>query len=205
MAYCTAANVNLISQVTYEQLNGFASAAALDTFITNDLIFQAERIIDDFVGRREGTLRHFNPHGSVSWYLDGSGKSTVWTPPKYSPTLKVYNVHINGASMGWSSPANIKIYDQYLTVPGARFRKGDLNVQIYGTYGYLLIPHDIEYMATQMCANILLDMVRRRQAGGATSTDFATMTTSLFGSPAIFTDDMRMRLKSYRIKWLDIG
>ena len=205
MAYCVSALVNLLSQVTYNQLVGFANAAALNTHIDDTLIPAAERTIDAFVGRREGTLRHFNPHGSVSWFLDGSGKSTVWTPPKYSPTILVGNVKIDTTSMGWLSPTNVKLYGQYLTAPGNRFRKGDLNIEVFGTYGYIKVPEDIEYMTAQLCANVLVDSVRRRASDGVVSTDFATSATSLFGAPTVFTDDMRKRLKTYRIKWMDIG
>lgn len=204
-AYCGTELVSFIGQVAYQQLTGILSPGTLNNYTNGTLIPAAERIIDDYVGRREGTLRHFNPHGSVSWFLDGSGKSTVWTPPKYSPTLYVGDVWINGNSMSWVSPTNVKLYEQYLTVPGATFRKGDLNVKIYGTYGYIKVPKDIEYMTAQLCANVLTDVVRRRAADGVVSADFMTMATSLFGSPTVFTDDMRKRLSDYRIKWLDIG
>ena len=110
--------------------------------------------------------------------------------------------------MAWSSPANIKLYGQYLTVPGARFRKGDLNIEVFGTYGYLLVPADVELICAQLCSNILLDSRRRRWASsGLTSLGAISINVSaaIFGDPHVFTDDMRARLKSYRIKWLDIG
>jgi len=204
-SYCGTELVSFIGQTAYQQLTGILSPGTLNSYVAGTLIPAAERIIDDFVGRREGTLRHFNPHGSLSWFLDGSGKSTVWTLPKYSPTILVGNVKIDGASMGWVSPTNVKIYEQYLTAPNNRFTAGDLNIEVFGTYGYAVVPKDIEYMCAQLVANVLNDVVRRRASDGVVSTDFATMATSLFGSPTVFTDDMRKRLKDYRIKWLDIG
>lgn len=204
-SYCGTALVKFIGQTSYNQLTGVLNPATLNNYVQGTLIPSAERMIDDFVGRREGTLRHFNAHGSLSWLLDGSGKTAIFFPPRYCPPIYIGNVNIDGASTGASSPTQIKMHEQYVDYDNSRFRKGHLNIEFFGTYGYIYVPKDIEYMTAQLCANVLNDVVRRRASDGAVSTDFATIATSLFGSPQVFTDEMRKRLKTYRIKWVDVG
>jgi len=169
MAYCGTALVNYLSQVEYDELTGFDAEADLHSFVEETLIPSAERTIDNFVGRRDGTLRHFNPHYSASILLDGNGKNTLWLPPKYCPPIDIGTVNINGVEVFARSASSdaIKLHEQYLDYDGGRFTEGKLNVELVGTYGYNAVPADVELICGQLVANVLLDARRRRWASMA--------------------------------------
>ncbi len=216
MAYCTTDHVKYQGQVAYTQLRYLTTTALLDDYINGTLIPQAEHIVDTYVGRRDGTLRHFNPHTHITTgiSLDGSGKRILFIPPKYCPPIDIGTVNINGVKVFARTATNtaIKLYHQHIMYEGGRFSEGLLNVELLGTYGYTYVPEDVEYITTQICANVLLDMVRRYSADDVAATapgmtDFSTMfgSPAIFSSPTIFTKDMKNSLLDYKIRWMDIG
>lgn len=214
MAYCGTELVAYLGQIAYTQLSYLTTTAMLNTFIDGTLIPQAERMIDTYVGRRDGTLRHFNPHYDSSILLDGSGKRILFIPPKYCPPIDIGTVSINGVEVFARSATSdaVKLYHQHLMYDGAIFSEGLLNVELNGTYGYNTVPSDVEYMTGRMCANVLLDMVRRYSSDDVAATapgmtDFSTMFASpaIFSSPTVFTKDMKDGLIDYKIRWMDIG
>ena len=212
MAYCGTEVVNYLSQVTYNRLEGILSIGTLNAWVNGTLIPNAERTIDAYVGRRDGTLRHFNPINTATYpvTVDGNGKSVLFIPPKYCPLYDIGTVAINGTNVqsGTASTFPIKVHEQYLDYDGGHFTEGHFNVALSGTYGYAHVPEDIQLICAQIVANILLDCRRRWWfSGGVTSLGplSAQVLPALFGDASIFTDEMRRRLDTYRIKWVDIG
>lgn len=211
MAYCGTELVEYYSQVAYDQLTYLLSRGTLQSFVEGTLIYHAERIVDAYVGRREGTLRHFNPHGTVLMTLDGGGKSILFMPPKYVPLISpMYSVSIDGTSI--TPVGDIKVYDQYVQMKNRYFTEGLQNVLMVGSYGYVAVPYDVESITAQLCSNVLLDMVRRYSSRDVATTspgqtNFNTMFASpaIFSSPRVFTDEMRQRLETYRVRWVDMG
>jgi len=166
-------------------------------------------MIDTYVGRRDGTLRTFNNYGGAVFTLDGTGKDIIFLPPRYAPLRGLSGVTVNGNSVGMSA---IKSYKQYVRYDGGHFSEGKQNIQFTGTYGYGTVPWDIEFICTELCSNVLLDMVRRFSAEDVAhtspgQTDIASMYASgaIFHAPHIFTKDMKMRLREYKIEWIDLG
>jgi len=210
MAYCGSEVVLYLSQVQDSQLSVVLSLGTLNSFIEGTLIPKAEGIIDAYVGKRDGTLRYFNPHTSTTGIdLDGTGKNVLFLPPKYSPWINLGSVTIDGSAV--AAVTDIKRHDQYLEYDGGHFNEGEQNVSLFGTYGYATVPEDVQLICAQICSNLLMDMVRRNVApdvfmslmqgaerGGA---GFRT----LFAQPTVFTKDMKQTLDEYRVYWVDVG
>lgn len=214
MSYCGTELVEYLSQVAYTQLRYLLSRGTLQSFVNGTLIPQAEAIIDNYVGRRDGTLRHFNPHGTdaspTTITLDGNAKSVLFVPPKYCPMIGFGTVNISNTAVG--DPTLIKVHTQYVDYDGGHFSEGKQNVELIGSYGYATVPNDVEFLTGRLCANVLLDMARRYSAEDVAhtapgQTDFSTMFASvaIFSSPTVFTKDMKSQLSNYRIKWVDFG
>jgi len=187
------------------ELTGLLSPGTLNNFVEGTLIPEAERVLDGYVGRREGTLRHFNPHNDQTVTLDGPGKRVLFIPTQYCPWLGLGTVNINGSAVG--NVSDVKVHEQFVQYDGGVFSEGAHNIELIGSCGYALVPSDVEYITAQLTSNVLLDMVRRRVADNVVSTDFATVQAALalFGGTNVFTDDMKANLKTYRIKWVDLG
>jgi len=210
-----------MSQITFQQLRTTLSLGTLNNFVNGTLIPSAERYIDSYVTRRgmfvphmEGTFRHFNPHGTPAApgtiTLDGSGKAVLFIPPRFCPPINFGTINIGAGTV--PVVTDVKLHTQYVDYDGGVFTEGKLNVDLIGSYGYTSVPADVEMICARLCANLLLDMVRRYQAEDVTSvapghTDFTTMFASpaLFASPTIFTPDMKSQLDEYRLSWVNLG
>jgi len=194
--------------MAYMQLGGVLSLGTLNDFVNGTLIPDAERTIDVHVGRRDGTLRHFNPHGTdatpITVTLDGNAKSVLFVPPRYCPLIGLGTVTVDDNEVTIS---NIKVHPQFIEYDGGHFTEGKQNIQLKGSYGYASVPSEIQLMAAQLCSNTLLNVARRRLTDGIPQSGIAVLAASraLLNVPIIFTDDMREKLKSYRIKWVDLG
>jgi len=209
-AYSGTAEIYFLSGMRKEILGEFEAQgqSVYNAYVNGTLIPQAENFIDTYCGGRDGTLRRFNSNLGT-WRQDGSGKSVLFVPPKYTPLMGTPTITIDASAV---SDTIIKIHDQFIQLDGASFRKAPMNVYLKGTHGYVTVPQDISYICGQLCANALLDMARRNTAEDAASAgpgrlDFNTMfgNPAIFGAPSILTSDMRNRLDAYRIKWTDLG
>jgi hypothetical protein len=181
-----------------------------DAWLNGTLIPQAIKLVDNFVGLRDGTLRHFNPHNDQTITLDGNGKNVLFIPPRYSPILGLGTVNVNDTAVG--DVTNIKVYKQFVRYYGGHFSEGMQNIDLIGSYGYATVPDDVAFICAELCSNVLLDMQRRFSAEDVAhtspgQTDIASMYASgaIFHAPHIFTKDMKMRLREYKIEWIDLG
>lgn len=207
--YCGSLDVRYIAQTQYDQLTEFATEAAFNNWISGTLIPQAEGIIDRYTGHQFGTP------SLGTFVLDGSGKSILFFPTKWTPLIGLSAGSVDGVGL---TMTQIKVYDQYIRYNNGNFTQGKQNCVFYGSYGYLdkngspIVPDSVKYICAQLCANVLLDMVRRNVAPDLFRQILLTRTAegergigSLWASPHIFTEELKNMLNEYRIVWADIG
>jgi len=197
--YCGTEEVRYMAQVVYDQI-GFSGDSVFNEWMGSYLIPAASRFIDTYCHHSFGSYL-----GTV--LLDGSGKQVLWFPPKWCPIISVVKGTLDTSAI---TVANLKVHDQYLDWDGGIFTKGKHNVQIELKYGYNSVPDDIRFVATQLAANVLLDMVRRQvtpdvfmklmQGGGE-----GGGVRSLFFAPEILPKTAKSVLENYRIHWVDLG
>jgi hypothetical protein len=197
VSYCGSALVKYYSQVAYSQVS-MGSEAELNNFVVGTLIPQASKIIDNYVGHSFGT-----PSVGTFTY-DGSGKTVLFLPLENTPFIGLTAGSVSNAGL---TVANVKVHDQYLELDGGAFTKGKKNVTIFGSYGYVTLPNDIQFVCAQLAANVLVDMVRRKVYPDA----FLAMAGSggdaqaLMASPTTFTKALKEQLDGYRVLWIDVG
>lgn len=176
------------------------SITEFNSFINGTLIPQAEKFIDSYCGHTFGTPTP----GTLT--LDGNGKSVLFLPPKYCPLIGVGAGSIDNTAI--TPITDVHAHDQYLEYYNGNWNAGCKNVVIYGSYGYTSIPKDINYVCAQICANVLMDMVRRRMAPDLFSSVMEGREpafSSLWASPDVFTPNLQKLLDAYKITWVDFG
>lgn len=201
MAYTDAETVRYFAQVDREQLN-FKNETDYDSFINDVLIPKAQALIDHYCNH-SFTLR------LVDYYLDGSGKSTLWLPPEYCPPVMFGTVTVDGVSV---TIADIHLSEQFIQWDGGSFNASSpKGIHLIGSAGFGTIPTDIQMVTDQLCANSLLDMVRRKMAPDLFSEiiragpETGGGGRNLLAAPWIFTKDLKQMLEPHRIIWVDIG
>ncbi len=152
MGYTTPYVVRMLAQVEFNQL-GFNSNGDFEDFIQHNLIPQADKRIDSFCNHSFGTPT------IGTWSLDGTGNSVLFMPTERCPVIGISAGSINSSAVTVSS---IKVHDQYLQLDGGVWSEGKKNVTLAGSYGYASFPNDVGWVSAQICANILLDMVRKK-------------------------------------------
>ena len=208
--YCGSLDVRYYCQTQWDQLTEAASEADFNNWIAGTLIPHAEGIIDRYVGHSFGTP------SLGTFTLDGSGKSVLFFPTKWTPLIGLSAGSVSGAAI--PDITAVKVYDQYLRYDGGNFIGGKQNCVFYGSYGYLdkdrgpIVPDSVKYVCSQLCANVLLDAVRRNMSPELFRAILMTRTSegekgigSLWASPHVFTEEFKEMLEDYRIIWADIG
>ena len=205
--YCSTIDVNLFSQIEWQQL-GFDNLGALGDWLAGTLIYKAMDFIDNY-------CRHNFQDNVGTIYVDGRSRETVhvtssgvvteWpdTYPEFPiglmpiPLMRVTAVSIDGVAQ---TIGNFRTYNTHVAYVNSVFNEGRQNVILTARFGYGTVPHDIQYVCAQLCSNMLSDMVRRRmfadlmtpimEAGGDISI--------LFRSPRVLTDNEKSILNKYR-------
>jgi hypothetical protein len=207
--YCGSLDVRYLCQTQYDQLTEFTDDATFIAWMKGTLIPMCEKIIDSYVGHPFGTP------SLGTFILDGSGKSSLFFPPKWTPLIGLSAGSIDSSAVNVD---DLKIYDQYIRYSGGNFTEGKLNCVFYGSYGYLdkdrapVVPDDIKYVCAQLGANVIVDMVRRnvtpdlfRQVLMTRTSEGARGLGSMWASPYLFTTELKDICDKYRILWADIG
>jgi hypothetical protein len=171
--------------------------ATLDNFVGGTLVPQAEKFIDTYCNHSFGTP-------SFAWIkLDGNGKDVLFFPPKYCPLIGFSSGTVDGNAI---TASDLKVYDQHVRYDGGIFSEGKKNVVLYGSFGYLgTMPTDIMFVCAQLCANVLLDMVRRKMTPDLFMRMAESAEPTLFAMPDIFQNSCRKMLDNYKITWIDVG
>ena len=133
---------------------------------------------------------------------DGAGL----LPPRLMPVpmLDITTVTIDTVVQ---TVTDFQPYDEILTYENNCFAAGRQNVDIEMMWGYLAVPHDIQYVTAQVCAHALTEMIRLRmlpdiitpilEGGGA---DFA-----ILSSPKVLTQNEKEILDRYRFREYGVG
>ncbi len=117
-------------------------------------------------------------------------------------------ITVNGSAI---NVADVKVSEQFIQWDGGSFScSTPLGVHLIGSAGFGTLPTAVQYVTDQLCANILIDMVRRNVAPnvfkanlGADAPDSGYV--SMFASPRVFTKELKQILEDYRIIWVDVG
>lgn len=133
---------------------------------------------------------------------DGSG----YLPPKLLPVpmISITAISFNGIA---KTVTDFQMYDEIITYENNIFDVGRQNIKIEGSWGYIAIPEDIEYVTAQICANFLTEMVRTRMIP-----DLITPILTgggdigiLFRSPRVLTKNEKEILNKYRFREYAVG
>ena len=199
--YCTPSQVDSFSQIAYGQL-GFSGTAAYGSFLSGTLIPAAQKIIDNYVD-------HNFQSNIGTLLLDGNGKRVLIIHPPYVPVLSAGTVKVNDVNV----TSNIKTYSTYLAYEGGVFTEdasNRQNVQVTLAYGYDEVPSDVQYVAAQIAANILADMLRRKlmpdTVAKAMQSNAETVIVTGMAKNAVImaTSELRGILDGYRFSRLDV-
>lgn len=185
-----------------------SSLGALNTWIEDFVIPEAEKVVDGYCNHAFGTPSY------GTFNLDGSGKQTLFFPPKWTPLIGVSAGSVDGTGISVTS-ADLHIYNEMVRRESSNFPEGKLNVVFYGSYGYLdkdrgaIIPRDVEYVTAQLSANVLLDLVRRNKApdffadflAGGGGGDIG----AIFAMPTLFSKNLKVMLDPYHVNWVEVG
>jgi len=211
--YCGTFDVVLFSQVAYTQFGAvFPDEPTYTDWIGGTLIPKAMDMVDNYVGHNfqlnNGSIR-----------LDGSGKEGLhitriglvdvgagWVVPRLMPVpmMTVTAVTIDSVA---KTATDFQRYDEIVTYENNCFASGRQNVDLVGTWGYLEVPHDIQYVTAQVCAHALTEMIRLRmlpdiitpilEGGGS---DYA-----ILSSPKVLTKNEKEILDRYRFREYGVG
>ena len=198
-AYCTPEQVSAFSQIAWDQL-GFAGTANFAAFTSGTLIPMAQQIVDSYVDHN-----FLSNLGTVT--LDGNGKRILMMPPPYLPMINAGTVKIGGAAV-----SGIKTYQTYLAYESGTFSEDSAsrqNVEATVEYGYGAVPSDVQYVAAQVAANILADMLRRKLmpdtvARAMQSNSDTVVITGMAKNANVLTSELRMILDKYRFSRMDV-
>jgi hypothetical protein len=191
----------MLAQIQGKQL-GFESESDYESFIANQLIPAAQQIIDNFVGH------NFQLNTNVVLKLDGRGKRILMIPPPYLPIISVSSVQIDGVEI----VSGIKVFETYLASDTRYFTENQArhqNVQVTLTHGYAAVPQDVSFVAAQLVANMISDMVRRRlmpdTISKAMQTNAETVIIGGMGkSASVFTAELKAMLNNYTYTRMDV-
>jgi len=218
MSYITAAEVKAVARITCDQL-GYATDAAYTTFLTSDLIPQAQDLMDNHVGHNflltSGTIR-LDGSGKETQHVNRAGVTFVGGSTFYPQLLPLPLVFVGTIVIDTVTQtlANFQIYKTYVTHKNNYFAKGRQNVDIVATWGYGTIsgdvPDDIKYVTGQVCANALRNMLKRWLApqeitriimGGRSMGGMR----GFYSEDIALTDGLKARLDRYRFTDVGVG
>ena len=181
------------------------------------LIEQASRFVDGECDRENG---FFQKDGiTITEYHDGMGSSPPTGLYKFGeekdtwqesarriflnskPVLDITSIHENVASIGqiddWNEITSYRWKNNEIVFsPDAIPAKGFKNVRVTYKAGYSETPLDIQMACTRLITNMIHKLISDRTA---TFVSFARPTAINFAMPEIFTPDIRMVLKRYKL------
>jgi len=172
-----------------------------EQMITQIVVPAAMKIIDSYCQHDF----HLNTGGTI--ILDGSGDQDLLIPSPYLPVISTSSVLIGGEEVN----SQVKAYESYIHYEGGVFTKTESsrkNITVVLTYGYASIPVDIKYACTQVGANIVNAMVRRKLVPNVMTEAFSTEThgfAALLNVPVALTADIKDILDKYRFSYMDVG
>ena len=193
-AYTTATEVKKRALVKWDSLNyadqvgvPFADEAALDSWLSDTIIPQSEKIINDFCLRSD-----FENHTNEAEILDGNGFQEFIVVSK-RPVIKVNKLEFKDSDTTWTETSDYYVRgDQihYATV----LPEGFQNIRVTYDWGFAVIPSDVSYCAAEMVARFLQKRVVYKAGPLVRVGDYRVE----LSNPDVFTADLRETLEHYR-------
>ncbi len=205
--YCSTLDVNLFSQINFEQLD-FENLGAYGDWIHGTLIPKAMDMVDHYCrhnfqdnvgtiyvdGRSRETV-HVTSAGVITQWPDGYPEFPIELMPV--PLMKVTAVTIDTVVQTLS---NFRTYNTHVVYVNNVFCEGRQNVVIAARFGYGTIPHDIQYVTAQICTHAIADMVRMRKIPDLVTPvlEGGGNLNMLFRSPSVITKNEKEIMNKYR-------
>jgi hypothetical protein len=196
MPYTTAAEVRKRALVKWDSLNyatnppaPFADEDAFDNWLTNTVIPEAEKLINDYCRRPD-----FSEHDDELEYFDGDGfRKFVVLSNK--PVITVDKLEFEKDDGAWDEKAS-----PYYRVHGDRvvyrtvLPEGFQNIRVTYSWGFAEVPADVSYVAAEMAARFVQKRVVYKMGPLVRVEDFRVE----LANPDVFTDDLKATLEHYR-------
>jgi len=196
LPYTTAAEVRKRALVKWDSLNyatsppaPFADEDAFDNWLTNTVIPEAEKLINEFCRRPD-----FSEHEAEVEYFDGDGFRKFLILSK-KPVLAVSELELEKDDGTWEEKSS-----SYYRVHGDRvvyrtvLPKGFQNIRVTYSWGFAEVPLDVSYAAAEMAARFVQKRVVYKMGPLVRVEDFRVE----LANPDVFTDDLRSTLDQYR-------
>jgi len=196
LPYTTAAEVRKRTLVKWDSLNyatsppaPFADETAFDNWLTNTVIPEAEKLINDYCRRPD-----FSEHANEVEYFDGDGFRKFVIVSK-KPIIAVSKLEFEINEDTWNErPAS------YYKIQGDRvvyrtvLPKGFQNIRVTYSWGFPEVPLDVSYAAAEIVARFVQKRVVYKMGPLVRVEDFRVE----LANPDVFTDDLRSTLDHYR-------
>ena len=196
MPYTIASEVKKRALVKWDSLNyvtnpptPFADEAAFDTWLTNTVIPETEKLINEFCRRPD-----FSKHENEVEYFDGDGFRKFVVLSK-KPVMAVSKLEFKKDDGTWDQKSS-----SYYKVQGDRIvyrtvlPEGFQNIRVTYSWGFTEIPADVTYTAVEMAARFVQKRVVYKMGPLVRVEDFRVE----LANPDVFTDDLKATLDHYR-------
>jgi len=196
LPYTTAAEVRRRALVKWDGLNyatsppaPFADETAFEDWLTNTVIPETEKLINDFCRRPD-----FSGHADEVEYFDGDGfRKFVILSNK--PVIAVSKLEFKKDDGTWQEKST-----SYYRLQGDRvvyrtvLPNGFQNIRVTYEWGFAEVPADVSYVAAEMAARFLQKRVVYKMGPLVRVGDFRVE----LANPDVFTDDLKATLEHYR-------
>jgi len=196
LPYTTAAEVRKRALLKWDSLNystsppaPFADETAFDNWLTNTVIPEAEKLINDFCRRPD-----FSEHADEVEYFDGDAFRNFVVLSK-KPVITVGKLEFKKDDATWDQKSS-----SYYRVHGDRvvyrtvLPKGFQNIRVTYSWGFPEVPLDVSYAAAEIVARFIQKRHVYKMGPLVRVEDFRVE----LANPDVFTDDLRSTLDHYR-------
>jgi hypothetical protein len=201
LPYTTADEVLGRAEIKYDALNRetgipFADENALKTWLTDMVIPEAEKIVNEFCRRSD-----FQKHEDEVEYFNGDGYRNFIAVTK-KPVTAVVKVEFARGDGTWDVTLSSNYYMrgdqiQFKTV----LRKGFQNIRVTYDWGYATIPSVVAHLTAEICARFLHKLVAFKMGPLVRVGDYRIQLMN----PEIFTPDLKDLLAHYARETAGIG
>jgi len=196
LPYTTVAEVRKRALVKWDSLNystsppaPFATEDAFDNWLTNTVIPEAEKLINDYCRRAD-----FSEHADQVEYFDGDGFRRFLILSN-KPVTAVGKLEFEKDDGTWDEKSS-----SYYRLHGDRvvyrtvLPRGFQNIRVTYSWGFAEVPLDVSYAAAEMVARFVQKRVVYKMGPLVRVEDFRVE----LANPDVFTDDVKATLDHYR-------
>jgi hypothetical protein len=175
--------------LNYDQGVPFANEAALDSWLSEIIIPEAEKLINDFCVRPD-----FSLHEDEEELFSGDGFRNQLLL-SYQPIVSVSKIEIKNSDSSWSTMSTDDYYAlSRHVVSRSVLPTGFRNIRVTYDWGYASLPPDASYCAAEMVARFLQKRSVYKMGPLVRVSDYRVQ----LSNPEVFTDDLKAILGHYR-------